>query len=127
VLFVRKRDDRREATDHLLRLRRLIRHGGVGVEFKPSLTQSANQPPRWLALLRSRDSADRVGRVSFNFYRSDDPPTPYDLLHVLDDILEACHLGDGARLCLEPSRLHIDLGNGLGGDHVSADLVLNRA
>ena len=127
MLFTRKRDARREVAGHLLRLQALIRHGGVGVEFKPSATQPSDQAPRWLALLKARDSADRLGRVSFNFYRSDDPPTPYDLLHVLDDILEACHLGDGARLCLEPSRLHIDLGNGLGGDHVSADLVLNRA
>lgn len=127
MLFVKKRNDRREAADHLLRLRTLIRHGGVGVEFKPSLTQPTNQAPRWLALLRAGDSADRVGRVSFNFYRSEDSPTPYDLLHVLDDILEACHLGGGARLCLEPSRLHIDLRDGPGRDHVSADLVLNRA
>ena len=125
MLFVRKRDERREATEHLLRLRARIWHGGVGVEFKPSVTQPVDQAPRWLATLKAKDSADRLGRVSFSFYRSEDPPTAHDLLHVLDDLVEAS-LGNGAgRFCLEPSRLHIDLRDSRGSDHVSADLRLN--
>ena len=127
MLFTRKRDARREVAGHLLRLQALIRHGGVGVEFKPSATQPSGQAPRWLALLKARDSADRLGRVSFNFYRSEDPPTAHDLLHVLDDMLEVFHLGGGGRFSLEPSRLHIDMRDGPGSDHVAADLVLNRA
>jgi hypothetical protein len=126
VLFARKRDERRELMAHLLRLRTLISHGGVRVEFKPSVTQPRDQPPRWLAILRTSDSASWLGRVSFSFHRSDEAPTPYDLLHVVDDILEACYLGNLGRFCMEPSRLHIDLRERNGSDRVSADLVLNR-
>src|SRR2546428_180106 len=89
-MFTRKRDERRELTDHLLRLRSRIIRGGIGVEFKPSVTQPRDQPPRWLAMLRASDSASWLGRVSFSFYRSDEAPTAHDLLHVLDDIVEAC-------------------------------------
>jgi hypothetical protein len=127
VLFARKRDDRRELTAHLLRLRTLISHGGIGVDFKPSVTQPRDQPPRWLAMLRASDSASWLGRVSFSFHRSDEAPTPYDLLHVVDEILEACYLGNLGRFCMEPSRLHIDLRERNGSDRVCADLVLNRA
>ena len=45
----------------------------------------------------------------------------------MDDILEACYLGDLGRYCMEPSRLHIDLRDRNGSDRVSADLVLTRA
>ena len=127
MLFARKRDERRELTAHLLRLRTLISHGGIGAEFKPSVTQPRGQAPRWLAILRASDSASWLGRVSFSFHRSDEAPTPYDLLHVVDDILEASYLGHLGRFCMEPSRLHIDLRERNGSDRVSADLVLNRA
>jgi hypothetical protein len=113
--------------DHLLRLRASISRGGIGVEFKPSVTQGRDQPPRWLAMLRAADSARWLGRVSFTFHRSDEAPTAHDLLHVVDDILEACYLGNLGRFCVEPSRLHIDLRERNGGDRVSADLVLKGA
>jgi hypothetical protein len=125
VLFTRRRDERREVTDHLLRLRALISHGGVGIDFKPSVVQPKNQPPRWLAMLRAGDSANRLGSVSFSFYRSDDAPTSHDLLHVLDEILEACYLGTIGRFYIEPSRLHIDLRDQRNNDRVSADLIVN--
>jgi hypothetical protein len=128
LLFARKRDERRQVTDHLLRLRALINHGGVGIEFKPSVTQPPDQAPRWLAMLKAANSTDRLGRVSFSFYRSDESPTMHDLLHVLDDILEACYLGDGGgRFCVEPSRVHIDLRDRHGNDRVCAALMVNRA
>jgi hypothetical protein len=127
VLFARKRDDRRELVDHLLRLRALISDGGVGVVFKPSVNQTPGQAPRWLAMLRAVEGAGWLGRVSFSFYRSDEAPTPDDLLYVLDDILEACYLGDVGRFCMEPSRLHIDLRGRGSGDRVSADLVTRLA
>ena len=127
VLFARKRDERREVTDHLLRLRALISRGRVGIDFKPSVTQPPNQPPRWLAMLRSADSENRLGNVSFSFYRSDDAPTAQDLLHVLDDVLEACYTGAVARFCIEPSRLHIELHQSQNRDRISADLIFERA
>jgi hypothetical protein len=126
VLFARRRDERREVTDHLLRLRALISQGRVGIDFKPSVTQPQNQAPRWLAMLRSIDSGNRMGSVSFSFYRSDDAPTAQDLLQVLDDILEACYTGTVARFCIEPSRLHIDLRDSRNRDRVLADLIFNR-
>jgi hypothetical protein len=126
VLFARKRDDRRDLTDHLLRLRALISDGAIGVEFKPSVSQPPGQPPRWLAMLRTVEGAGWLGRVSFTFYRSDEAPTPADLLFVLDDILDACYLGDLGRFSMEPSRLHIDLRWRSAGDRISADLVLDR-
>jgi hypothetical protein len=127
VLFARKRDERREVTDHLLRLRALISQGRVEIDFKPSVTQPPNQPPRWLAMLRSVDSANRLGSVSFSFYRSDDAPTAQDLLHVLDDVLEACYTGAVGRFCVEPSRLHIEMRESQNRDRVSADLIFKRA
>jgi hypothetical protein len=127
VLFARKRDERREVTDHLLRLRALISRGRVGIDFKPSVTQPPNQPPRWLAMLRSADSENRLGNVSFSFYRSDDAPTAQDLLHVLDDVLEACYTGAVARFYIEPSRLHIELDQSQNRDRISADLIFERA
>jgi hypothetical protein len=126
VLFARKRDERREATDRLLRLRALISHGAVGIDFKPSVVQPVNRPPRWLAMMRAADSANRLGSVSFSFYRSDDPPTSHDLLHVVDEILEACYMGTAGRYCIEPSRLHIDLRDQRNNDRVSADLIINH-
>jgi hypothetical protein len=127
VIFARKRDERRELTGHLLRLRTLISRGGIGVEFKPSVTQPRDQPPRWLAMLRASEGASRLGRISFTFYRSDEAPTEHDLLHVLDEILEACYVGNPGRFCVEPSRLHIDIRGRSGSDRISADLVLRRA
>jgi hypothetical protein len=126
VLFARRRDERREISDHLMRLRALVSQGRVGIDFKPSVTQPLNQAPRWLAMLRSVDSGNRMGSVSFSFYRSDDAPTAQDLLQVLDDILEACYTRTVGGFCIEPSRLHIDLRDSRNHDRVSADLILGR-
>ena len=124
MLFVRRRDGRRELTHHLLKVRALLAGGELRVSFKPSLTQPPGQPPRWLALLSSRGSGRRLGRLSFNFHRSDEAPTADDLLYVLDDIIEACCAKGLGRVWLERSRLHVDTRQGAPGDRVCADLTL---
>src|SRR5437667_259640 len=79
VVYARDGDERLEVTDHVLRLRALINQGAVGIDFKPAVVQPLIQPPRWLAMMRAADSANRLGNVSFSFYRSDDAPTSHDL------------------------------------------------